>query len=327
VVSGARTIDPTPNPPSPSPGTGTIAGSVDFPADFLGSQLVYAINVKGVAAGGAAVETVPGQSQYLIRNLAPGTYHVFSAPRNYADAPAACTAWGAIYSSAVACGLSVGCTDHRPLAVTVKSGQTTSRIDPVDWYSTPGDGSFTPAPPSIVPSITFVPTGGAFTTSRGAAEDYAHGRAYALLASAISDCPVNRACVVVGTQHDGPNAAYFTGVAGSNGVVLQCGTYVFAVSGQWRALAWRCRADHVFPAVGASGRVEIGMGAKPTDCVNVRANAGLGGKVVGCVREGSTVTLDGGPSYVPGTNTDGLWWHVSGLGWMADNYLFWPPPG
>jgi hypothetical protein len=82
----------------------------------------------------------------------------------------------------------------------------------------------------------------------------------------------------------------------------------------------------VFPAIGQSGRVEIGLGANPTDCVNVRASAGLGSKVVGCVREGSIVTVDAGPSFAPGKNIDGLWWHVAGKGWMSDNFLYWPPP-
>jgi hypothetical protein len=324
VVSGARTINPTPNPASPNPGTGAIAGSLNFPSDILESQLVYAINVKGLAAGGAAVETVDGQGRYLIRNLAPGTYHVFSVARSYAFPPAACAAFGAIYSAAVACGLSVSCTDHRPLPVTVKSGLTTGGIDPQDWYSTPGDGSFTPAPPSIVPALSSVPSQGA--GAGGAAAFFAQLRAYALLASDMSECPVNRACVAVGAEHDGQDAAYFTGVSGSNGVLLQCGTYVYLANG-WHGMAWRCRSDHVFPAVGASGRVEIGIGAAPTDCANVRANPGLAGKVVGCIREGSTVTLDAGPSFVHDQGIDGLWWHVAGHGWMADNFLSWPPPG
>ncbi|HET7465367.1 MAG TPA: hypothetical protein VFL29_01760 [Candidatus Dormibacteraeota bacterium] len=323
TASPARTFSVAPQPPTPSPGTaGSITGSVNYPADVVLPQLVYAINVQGVQYGGASVETVMGQGAYVLKGLVPGTYHVFSVARDLESIGSpACADWGGIYSPAVACGLSVNCTDHSPIAVTVRTGLATTGIDPFDWYETPGDGSFQPPPESIVPVVAHHATGGSFATPLAAANDLAQGRAVALLANAMDACPGNRACVVVGAQVDGAQSAYFVGSAGSNGVILKCGTYVYLTQGQWHGLAWRCRPDHVFPAVGEAGTVVLGMGASPTDCANLRATPGLSGRVVGCIHDGAAVTLDGGPAYVPGANIDGLWWHVAGRGWMVDDFL------
>lgn len=320
-ASPARTYNPAaPKPQTPSPGTaGSIAGSVSFPSESLAPQLVYAVNVGGVALGGASVETIWGQGRYVIEGLVPGTYHVFSIRRGL-QSPA-CADWGAIYSPAVACGLSIQCTDHSPLAVTVRAGQTTTGVDPQDWYSTPGDGSFQPPPVSLVPASPYQSTYGAFANARTAANDYAQGRAPGLLVADMTGCQQNRACVAVGVEVDGSGAAYFVGSAGSNGVVFHCGTYVYLAQGGWHALSWVCRPDHVFPAVGETGQVLLGIGASPTDCANIRASAGLSAKVVGCARAGTSVTLDGGPVYSPGANIDGLWWHVAGQGWIADDFL------
>lgn len=325
AASPARTYDPTaPNPPTPSPGTaGSIAGSLSYPSEVIAPQLVYAVDIRGVAYGGASVETIWGQSSYVIEGLVPGTYRVFSVARGFGGIGSpACAEWGAVYSPAVACGLTVYCTDHSPLEVTVRAGQTTPGISPTDWYGNPGDGSFQAPPASIVPTNSFQATGGFFEIARDAANDYAKGRAPALLVDDLTSCPVNRACVVVGTEVDGSGAAYFVGLAGSNGFALNCGTYVyFAPGGGWHSLAWRCRQAGVFPAVGQTGSVVLGMGTKPTDCVNVRATAGLSGRVVGCILNGASVSLDSGPTYAPGANIDGLWWHVRGKGWMVDDFL------
>ena len=40
----------------------------------------------------------------------------------------------AYYSKFVKCGMSVDCQDHTPIVVRVKSGETVSGIDPMDWY-------------------------------------------------------------------------------------------------------------------------------------------------------------------------------------------------
>jgi len=49
---------------------------------------------------------------------------------------------GGSYSQAVPCGLSVDCTDHSLIPVTVNAGQDVTGIDVCDWYGPPP-----PAPP------------------------------------------------------------------------------------------------------------------------------------------------------------------------------------
>jgi hypothetical protein len=58
-----------------------------------------------------------------------------------------------------------------------------------------------------------------------------------------------------------------------------------------------------------------------TDCVNVRDAPGPKGAVVGCVKSGTVVQIDGGPVYSPMASINGVWWHLAGRGWIADTYL------
>jgi hypothetical protein len=65
--------------------------------------------------------------------VAPGTYHVYSylptsAPSSYQN-------YKAYYTQAVICGLTVECSDHTPIEVTLTSGQRLQGIDPADWYN------------------------------------------------------------------------------------------------------------------------------------------------------------------------------------------------
>lgn len=41
----------------------------------------------------------------------------------------------AYYDKFVTCGMSVSCTSHKWIVVTVKAGKTTSKVDPQDWYN------------------------------------------------------------------------------------------------------------------------------------------------------------------------------------------------
>jgi hypothetical protein len=116
----------------------------------------------------------------------------------------------------------------------------------------------------------------------------------------------------------GSKAAYFVGTAGTNGNWLECGTYVYETAAGWSGLRRSCRPGAVWPAVGASGYVSLGLGAQD-QCANVRSVPA--GSVVGCIKDGTLVKLDGGPAYMPMSGMDGLWWHVAGKGWMADDFL------
>jgi hypothetical protein len=282
-------------------------------------MLVYAISTSGAGHSAYSVETILDQGRYVITGVAPGTYYVFSVSRGD-RLRMLCANWGGIYSQAVPCGLQNGCNDHSPIPVTVSAGRTTSGIRVADYYWSPGEARFFPPPPSVVPDHPAVAAGGAFSSAAAAAANLALARSIGISVSDMSACPSGRACVVVGGAVNGTNAAYFVGAAGSNGIKFQCGTYVYQDQAGWHSLRWRC-GDAVYPAVGASGSVTLGMGALPTDCAHVRAAPSLTGRPLACLRDGTPITIDGGPAYAPGPNINGLWWHIQGRGWIADNFV------
>jgi hypothetical protein len=284
----------------------------------LVAQLVYAISEFGPAHGAYSTETVTNQGSYSISGVAPGTYFVYSTVR-----PLAClTPRGGIFAGAytdfVKCGLDYRCPSHKLIPVTVRSNTTALGIDPEDWYDS--QSNFAPPPAGIVPTDPSLQVSKPpFSSARAAAIAIATEHEAAILQDTIATCPRNRACLAIGVEHDGSQAAYFVGAAGSNGNILACAAYVYNDSSGWRSLRWRCGSG-IFPAVGRSGIVFLGMGIT-AGCVNVRKSPGSGGAVVSCVKVGTGVRVDGGPVYAPLASMDGTWWHVAGRGWMADDYL------
>jgi hypothetical protein len=300
----------------PAASTGSIAGHTTSGAEVLFPQLVYAISTAGASHGAYSVETNWSQSNFTIKGIPPGSYYVYAINRPPQPSSHGC-AQGALYSYAVKCGLDVSCTNHKPLRVTVKAGVTAANIDPDDEFS----NDPIPAPPSwIVPPTPRIPP---------AAKGYASARAAAVAGSAsqttlvvdsMATCPVNRACTAVGVEHDGTQAAYFIGVAGSNQNLIACGFYVIHVQAGWQPLSGDCGRPTIFPAVGHTGPVQLGF-ENPPVCGNVRTLPGPTGKVVACLADGTQVRLDSGPAYVPMATTNGLWWHIAGRGWMVDDFL------
>ncbi len=96
-------------------------------------------------ASASHVDTGMNQGTYSI-DLPAGTYHViaypFSADTYAPPAPGSSVLAGG-YTQAVPCGLTVDCTDHSLIVITVVSGQTTT-ADPGDWYAP--EGAFPPMP-------------------------------------------------------------------------------------------------------------------------------------------------------------------------------------
>jgi hypothetical protein len=326
-ASGLAWPTPAEAPPTSLTSTsGAIAGRLNYPGHGIRRQLVYALSTWGPAYGAYSTETVSGQGSYTIKGVAPGTYFVYSTPRPVACSQGASTpgdyaagnVYGAAYTEFAKCGLGPACGPHTLLSVSVQSNATTSGIDVLDWYG----GTYYPAPPAaIVPSHP--PTKfeePPFASAREAAIAITLVSDVALLQDTLATCPVNRACMSIGEQHDGTEAAYFEGASGSNADVLACGAYVYKDSSGWRGLRRRCRVGSVFPAIGQSGTTWSGF-ADPT-CVNARSSPGSNGKVVVCLTPGTSVRVDGGPAYVPMASIWGVWWHVAGRGWMADEYLY-----
>jgi hypothetical protein len=272
------------------------------------------------------VETAAWQSSYTIVGVKPGTYFVFTTTRPVQLAPyCKVTFYGAGFTKAVPCGLAVGCTDHTPIPVTVRAGHITTGIDPGDWYA---PTNLFPAPPrSAVPDALWAaPKGGAFSTPLRAIEDFAPSDAKAYLTGATRfGCPANRVCLSLSPAPTGVRAAYAVGIVGSNTEVVSCVYLAYQDSAGWHAYRGPTCGPKAnpFPVVGGAGSVFTGMGAPPTDCVNARAQPGLSGKILACLRGGTVFQIDGGPAWVAprSPEVDGFWWHLNGRGWMLDSYL------
>jgi hypothetical protein len=132
------TVTPIPTvPPVPTvPATGSISGHLSYPSDFLPPMRVVAFEAANIQ-NYSYVDTLQDQPEYTIPGLPAGVYHVVSYRID-----SAILAGG--YTQMVPCGLKVGCDDHSFIDVTVTSGQTTTGIDPGDWYA--DAGTFPPMP-------------------------------------------------------------------------------------------------------------------------------------------------------------------------------------
>lgn len=122
-------------------------------------------------------------------------------------------------------------------------------------------------------------------------------------------CSSSRGCLRVTQQFDGLNAAVVLFSAGSS---RTCATYLYKDSAGWHPINALCAAGPVTPMVGQSDTVRIASG-----CAHARDSASLAGGVVGCLNNGASVAIDGGPNYANGK----LWWHLQKVGWMVQDYL------
>jgi hypothetical protein len=52
-------------------------------------------------------------------------------------------------------------------------------------------------------------------------------------------------------------------------------------------------------------------------CANYITTPSLTATVLGCLANGTVVNVDSAPVYVDAH----VWWHLTGRGWMADDYL------
>ena len=124
----------TETPASPSPEAGSISGKLSYPSEFIPPLRVVAFNLFDQSY--RYVDTQLNQSTYQISGLAPGKYHVVAYVQEGGLAGG--------FTPAVACGLSVDCTDHSLSEVIVFAGTDTPNIDPGDWYAP--ENSFPPMP-------------------------------------------------------------------------------------------------------------------------------------------------------------------------------------
>ena len=127
-------VAPTETPAEPAAQTGSIAGNLSYPSEFIPAMQVVAFGL--LSNEWYVVNTAEGAGSYQLDNLPAGLYQVVSY--------VAGGDLGGGYTPAVACGLSVNCTDHTLVAVEVVAGQVTTGIDPGDWYAP--EGTFPPNP-------------------------------------------------------------------------------------------------------------------------------------------------------------------------------------
>jgi hypothetical protein len=110
---------------------GRITGQVTYPSEYFPANMV--VTAVPVAGKGHRYTTTKywGQHHSITQNyslrLPAGTYYVYAATN---DLPG----YKSYYTKFVTCGLSSKCPSHAKIAVAVKAGATTTRIDPDDWY-------------------------------------------------------------------------------------------------------------------------------------------------------------------------------------------------
>lgn len=148
VVSASQTVsgiavcdwygDPNsiPYPPNFNPATlvGSISGTLGYPSEYIPAMTIVAFNID--TNSWSFVSSNEGDNSYLIENLTPGNYQVVAYYETLAGG----------YSVAVPCGLSVSCPDHSLITIIVSVAQTTSGIDPLDWYAPDATFPANPAP-------------------------------------------------------------------------------------------------------------------------------------------------------------------------------------
>ena len=178
--------------------------------------------------------------------------------------------------------------------------------------------------PSRPPSV---PAGSGFSDPKQAALDGALKQSGATYldgnVDVLTACPAAASkCLAIESQVDGSHAVYFRARLGSSKVAAACFIYVFQDAGGWHFLDMVCAGPEsgvAWPDVGEIDYVFVAAGS----CANIRATPGLGGRIVGCLRTGTTVRIDAGPDYVAESqsSTSHIWWHIEGNGWIAHDFL------
>jgi hypothetical protein len=142
----------------------------------------------------------------------------------------------------------------------------------------------------------------------------------------VTTCPATSSkCLAIQDEVDGVQAIYFRGRLGNAQAWGECFIYTVTYGAAWHFLDMGCahaESGVSYPGVGSIDYV-FNTGSS---CANVRSTAGLSGKVVRCLKAGTVVTIDGGPTYVveAAPRISHLWWHLQGMGWMAHEYLILP---
>ena len=129
-----------------------------------------------------------------------------------------------------------------------------------------------------------------------------------------SGCASNAPCLTVTSESVGKDAAAVV-FSTATSAARECVGYVYRSGGSWHFLDAVCGLpDQLSPLVGHDAIVHV-----PGNCANVRDAASLTATVVACLKDGSSVRIDGGPTWADSR----LWWHEQ-HGWVAHDFLTGP---
>lgn len=106
---------------------GGISGALSYPSSNIPPLRVVAFNIS--TGEYYWQNTTLNQSFYSFNDLPVAVYHVLAY---LIDNPSDDLIAG--YSNAVLCGLTVACTDHSLIDVTVVQGTEVKNVDVTDWY-------------------------------------------------------------------------------------------------------------------------------------------------------------------------------------------------
>ncbi|MEO6508661.1 MAG: hypothetical protein ABIO02_01800 [Patescibacteria group bacterium] len=130
-------------PTSATPGTSqapmqkaSVEGFIGYPAEGVPPLQIYAINSTDKTKF-VFIETQKNQLTFTMNSIEPGTYYFVAYAKDN-------NALSGGYTKAVACGLSVNCTDHALIPVTLTAGETNKEVQVKDWYAP--EGSFPKKP-------------------------------------------------------------------------------------------------------------------------------------------------------------------------------------
>lgn len=104
----------------------TVKGKLSYPSEYVPSLIVY---LKNTATGELfKYVSKEGEMKYEFKNIPAGKYVAYCY-LNDSDSD-----FGAGYTKAVPCGLSVECNDHSLIQFEVKEKGITDKINIGDWY-------------------------------------------------------------------------------------------------------------------------------------------------------------------------------------------------
>ena len=124
-------------------------------------------------------------------------------------------------------------------------------------------------------------------------------------------CATSAPCLTVASETIGKDAAAVVFSTASSGG-RQCVGYVYRSDGRWHFRDAVCGLPgQLSPLIGHDATVRL-----PANCANVRVGPSLKAHVVACLNAGTTIRVDGGPTYAD----NHIWWHEQ-QGWITHEFL------